>query len=335
MSGADQTRRIAVIGGSGFIGRHLVERLHALGAPVRVIGSTPPARPLPGEWIHCDVRDTAGLTAALAGTNVAYNLVAIHGPDPRPAALYHEINVGGARSVCQAAAAAGVRHLIFSSSAAVYGTSVGCDETTTPTPRDAYGESKLFAEAVYREWASGQAGRVLSIVRPTVVFGVGGEGTAGRFFRHVAGPGFAHVGAAGNRRSLAFVDNVAAFLAFVMDLPGEFHLYNYADQPDLSVAEIVSTIREALNLPAAPRQSLAGACAATLAEAVRARLRGQRGPRFRTVRTVLQQLALDRRLDASRAHRCGFVPPTPLRDALQDTARADLGWVALLARARA
>lgn len=328
-------RRIAVIGGAGFIGRPLVERLHEQGPAVRVIGSTPPSRPLPGEWVHCDIRDTAGLTSALADVEVAYNLVAVHGPDPRPAALYHELNVGGARSVCEAAAAAGVRHLAFTSSAAVYGAAIGCDESTPPSPRDAYGESKLFAEAVYREWADAQPGRVLSIVRPTVVFGVGGEGTAGRFFRHVAGPGFEHVGEAGNRRSLAFVDNVAAFLAFVIDLPGQFHLYNYADQPDLSVAEIVSTIREALHLPPAPRQSLAGACATALAQAVRAGLHGERSPELRTLRTALGQLSLERRVDASRAHTSGFQAPTPLRDALRATARADLGWVALLARARA
>ena len=327
--------RIVVVGGGGFIGRQLVSRLASGGARVRSAGLSAP-EPGPGvEWVRCDVRDADALRSAFEGMDLVYNLAAAHGLNTHTGETYEAVNVAGARNVCRAAEACGVTRLVFTSTADVYGPGPLFSEQTTPRPNADYGRTKLEAEGIYRDWAAQRAERSVVIVRPTVVFGPGGAGAADRFIRHVAGPDFAHYGEADNHRSMAFVDNVAVFLAFLADRPAVSDTYNYADVPDLTVAEIVATVREALGLRPAPRRSLTSAWAAGVRASLKERLTGRPRPPAPGMRGMLRQLSLERRLDASRAMATGFVPPRGLREALAATARADAQWVALLSRARA
>ncbi len=325
----------AVIGGGGFIGRRLVAALRQAGLSVRGIGLTAPAPEGGPEWVSCDVRDREGVARAVTGCELVYNLAAAHGLNALAPEVYHQINIDGARNLVRALEASGIPRLVFTSTADVYGRGASFDEASAPEPLGDYGRTKLAAEGIYRAWAASDATRSLTIVRPTVVFGPGGEGTVGQFLRHVTGPDFTHFGEARTRRSLAFVDNLAAFLAFLHQSPAGTSLYNYADLPDLEIAEIVAIVRRAVDLPPAPRRSLAGAYAATLGAALRARIAGRPGPPSRTLYTMRRQLGLERRLDASRAHATGFRQPVALPDALDRTARADLRWIALLSRARA
>jgi len=326
--------RIAVIGGGGFIGRPLVARLLAAGKTVRVMSASPAREPTAAEWVVGDVRDGEALRRTLDGMDLCCNLAAAHGLNTHAPEVYRAVNVEGAGRVCDAVSAAGIRHLVFTSSADVYGQGPLFTEATPPQPLADYGVTKLAAEGIYRGWAGGRPDRSLVIVRPTVVFGPGDIGAAARFLRHIAGPDFAHFGEARNRRSMACVDNVAAFLAFVMDGAAGVRLFNYADQPDLTVAEIVAIVRSALELPPAPHRSLAGAYAASLSASLRTRFTGAPSAVL-PVRTLIRQLSLERRLDSSLAHGSGFAAPVALADALAQTARADLRWVALLSKARA
>lgn len=335
MSAPARQLHAAVIGGGGFIGRRLVAELEQAGASVRVIGLTAPPAGTRTGWVQCDVRDGDGLARAVEGTDRVYNLAAAHGLNALAPEVYHAINIDGARNLVRALESSGIQRLVFTSTADVYGRGASFDEASPPEPLGDYGRTKLAAEETYRAWAASDATRSLTIVRPTVVFGPGGEGTVGQFLRHVTGPDFTHFGEARTRRSLAFVDNLAAFLAYLHESPAGTSLFNYADLPDLEIAEIVSIVRRAVELPPAPRRSLAGAYAATLGAALRARMSGKPGPPPRTLHTMRRQLGLERRLDAGRAHATGFRQPVPLTDALERTARADLRWVALLSRARA
>jgi UDP-glucose 4-epimerase len=69
---------------------------------------------------------------------------------------YYEQNVGGTAALLRAAAVAGVRHVLYSSTAAVYGESTGelVDETCPTVPSNPYGESKLAAEWLVRSAAT-------------------------------------------------------------------------------------------------------------------------------------------------------------------------------------
>lgn len=323
-----------MIGGTGFIGRHLVSQLTGSGAVVRVVGLNGAGVDPRAEWMPGDVRDAAGLGRAFDGMDLIYNLAATHGLDTGDPGDFRDVNVGGAHAVCAAAAEAGVPRIIFTSSAAVYGHGRMPDERSVPRPVGHYGITKLEAEAVYRAWAARAPSRSLAIVRPTVVFGPGAGGTGGRLLRHLAGPRFAHVGRAQNRKSLAYVHNLAAFLAFVRQARDPIQVLNYADMPDLTLVEIAAIVRSAVGLTAAPHRSVPRAWASHVRAALAARLEGQSGTTVHMANATIRRLAYDMRFNATRAHQSGFRQPVGLRDALAATARIDVAWVALLSRSR-
>jgi UDP-glucose 4-epimerase len=152
--------RILVIGGAGFIGSHVVDLLlREPVARVTVLDNFVRGRRehLP-EDPRLDVRtasilDRAALTEAMAGADLVLHLAAlwlgecVH--DPR-AAL--EVNVTGTFNVAEAAVAAGVKRLVFSSSASVYGDALAVPmaEDHAFNNRTMYGATKIAGEQILR-----------------------------------------------------------------------------------------------------------------------------------------------------------------------------------------
>lgn len=153
------TRLATVFGGSGFIGRHLVQRLAARGWRVRVAVRDPDGaaflRPL-GDVsqvvpVFADITDEASARAAAQGAQWVFNTVGILTERGRGGfTAIHEV---GARNV--AAAAAGAKSLVHVSA-------IGADERSP----SAYARSKAAGEAAVRQAFPGAA-----ILRPSVVFG--------------------------------------------------------------------------------------------------------------------------------------------------------------------
>ena len=111
---------------------------------------------------------------------------------------------------------------------------------------------KLLAEEVHREWQEEEpTRRSLVIVRPTVVFGERNRGNVYELLRQIMTRRFVMVGSGRNRKSMAYVGNVSAFLVHVLGLGAGTHLFNYVDGPDLSMEELVQTILVALGRPRA------------------------------------------------------------------------------------
>ena len=311
---------ITIIGGNGFLGRRLRARLAAQDSSADVLVVA--RRPLGADVRHAvaDVRDVDALTAAVPREAVVVNLAAEHRDDVEPE-RYRAVNVDGARNVCDAARRRGVRTILFTSSVAVYGAAQDTGEGAPCLPDDQYGASKLAAESVYRQWqAQSPDERTLVVVRPAPVFGEGGAGNVARLIGRIASPRFMLIGTGRNLKSLAYADNVAAFLAFCLGLAQGVHVYNYVDKPDLTTAALVALVRRELDLPASgplriPYPVALGA--AVLLDAV-ARLTG---------RDFAVTAARVRRFCATTVYETavaetGFVAPVPMAVALARTARA-------------
>lgn len=154
-----------VIGGAGFIGSHLVEELLAgdvaevvifdnftAGKPEHLAGALNDSRCRLVEG-NCDIRDANALAQAMQGMDGVFHLAALwllHCRDhPREA---FEVNIGGTFNVLEACVQAGIKRLVFSSSASVYGDAeeLPMTEKHPFNNRNFYGATKISGEAMCR-----------------------------------------------------------------------------------------------------------------------------------------------------------------------------------------
>ena len=105
----------------------------------------------------------------------------------------------------------GIEHIIFASSVAVYGFAPpDTGEDGSINPFNDYGRTKHAAEQVLRAWqAKAPARRMLTIIRPTVVFGPGNRGNVYNLLRQLQSGSFVMGGNGQTSKSVADGENVA------------------------------------------------------------------------------------------------------------------------------
>ncbi len=310
--------RVGVIGGSGFIGTWLVGALRAQGYQVRIIDSEP-SMAFPELAVRADVRDRAGLLEACRGCTILYNLAAEHRDDVRQRERYHEVNVAGAENTCAVAEELGIERILFTSSVAVYGLPEGeADEDTPCRPFNDYGRTKLEAEAVFRRWAGASPERSLAIVRPTVVFGPENRGNVYVLLQQIASGRSVMIDKGANRKSMAYVANVADFLVHALGFGPGVQVCNYVDKPDVDMRGLLALVQEALGTSGTLRLPYAVGMAVGRAFDLAAWLTGRR---FSISAVRVKKYAASTQFAADRALATGFVPAHQLHDALVDTVR--------------
>lgn len=315
---------IGVIGGSGFIGTALVRVLRAGGHSVRIIDKASSAA-FPDLCVVADVRDREGLTAACAGCETLYNLAAEHRDDVEPRSLYHAVNVAGAEHTCAAAEKHGIERILFTSTVAVYGLAdEEIDEGAPLQPFNDYGRTKLAGERVFEAWAAAAPQRCLTIVRPTVVFGPDNRGNVYRLLEQVARGRNLVIGGGHNRKSMAYVENVADFLAYALRFGPGVQLYNYIDKPDMDMSELVSVARRTLGKAGGQpwRIPYGLGLGVGVAFDLAARVTGLRFP-ISAIR--VRKYGATTQFGAGRVAESGFVPRHDLRDSLIATIWHEFG----------
>ena len=152
-------KKILVLGGAGFVGRHLCEKLARAGChitvPTRRAANGFAVQTLPGLTVlQADVFDDADLRGLMAGHDAVVNLIAIlHGTE----AAFERVHVALPQKIAPACLATGVKRVVHVSAlgAALNGPSM-------------YQRSKARGEAVLQS-----AGLDLTVLRPSVIFGDG------------------------------------------------------------------------------------------------------------------------------------------------------------------
>lgn len=174
--------KVLVTGGAGYIGSHTCLELLTAGHELVVVDNLSNSkvaaldrvqaisgRPL--RFVKADLRDTVTLERLLVDRSIEAvihfaGLKAVGESSEIPLA-YYDNNIGGTLSLCRAMASAGVKRLVFSSSATVYG-----DPATVPIREDfplsatnPYGRTKLFIEEILRDLQRADSGWDIALLR--------------------------------------------------------------------------------------------------------------------------------------------------------------------------
>jgi dihydroflavonol-4-reductase len=313
---------VLVTGGSGFVGRAVLDRLVASGRPVRALArsdeSAAALAAAGAEPVRGDILDPPSLERALAGAEVVYHVAGVNGfCFPDPAVLYRG-NVDGTRNLVRAAAAAGARRVVYTSSAATIGEETGTLATEASQHRGRflshYERSKHAAERVALEEAR-RLGLELVSVNPASVQGPGRTRGTARILIDALNGRLRMV--VDSRLSVVDVADCAAGhqLAEERGAPGERYLLSGAT---LTVGEAVELLGRIAGTQELPRRLPPPAAMAMVAavEGV-ARMRRRRPPVCREmVRTILH----GHRYDGSRAARELGLAYTPIEESLRRTA---------------
>jgi UDP-glucose 4-epimerase len=259
---ADAGQLAVVTGGTGAVGRAVVERLVREGMRVRVCARRAAAAlPAGVEMTIADVTRRADMDRALGGADVVFHLAAklhINAPAASLEAEYRSVNVVGTQNVIEAARRAGTSRVVVFSTISVYGPSSGGEvftEASPARPGSLYARTKHEAELVALE-----AGALASVLRLAAVYGPTIKGNYATLARAVRSGWFLPVGRGANRRTLVFDADVAgAALLAARDPRAAGRIYNVTDGAIHTFADVLAAIREAagrrgsrLHLPVAP-----------------------------------------------------------------------------------
>ncbi|MET1010232.1 MAG: NAD-dependent epimerase/dehydratase family protein [Gaiellaceae bacterium] len=178
--GLELTQPAFVTGGTGFLGGAIVERLLADGREVKALArsddSARALRALGAEPVRGNILASADLTAAMRGCEVVYHAAGVNALCFRDTSPLFEVNVRGSRNVVDAAAAAGVRRVVYTSSGAALGEARGTVGSETSPHRgsflSSYERSKYEAERAVLG-AARETGIEVVCVNPASVQGPG------------------------------------------------------------------------------------------------------------------------------------------------------------------
>ena len=312
--------KITVIGGSGFVGTNLCRQLVLKQQDFEII-DIKMSNQFPEKCKIADVRDLEALRAMITG-DVVVILAAVHRDDVRDKSEYQRTNVDGTDNIVLVCNDKGIDKIIFTSTVAVYGfAEPGTDESGAINPFNEYGRTKFEAEEILRKWQT-QGKNSLIIVRPTVIFGEGNRGNVYNLFNQIASGKFLMVGNGKNKKSLAYIGNIVAFLEACIATNQKYGVYNYVDTPDLNMNELVSQVRAKLKgkdgvgprLPYGP-----GMILGYTADAI-AKLSGKNLP-VSSIR--VKKFAAATEFQSAKRSLDNFVAPFQLSDGVQRTLQSE------------
>ncbi len=258
--------RIAVTGGAGFIGSHVVDALLARGDEVLAVDNFDPYYPAVLKWANLrearrvpsfeldttDLRDGAALKALFERwrPDAVVHLAARAGvrPSVEHPALYMDVNVTGTVHVFEAARLAGAHRVVFASSSSVYGRRTDvpfCEDDATDAPASPYAASKRAGEVLGRTWHELHGVDVVCL-RFFTVYGPRQrpEMAFSRFMRAVyEGRPLPVYGDGSMARDYTYVGDVARAVLSAVDWSGRWGVFNVGGGHCATLLDVIAVLR--------------------------------------------------------------------------------------------
>lgn len=249
--------KILVTGGSGFIGSHIVEHYQDKAEEIRVLDNlrTGYRHNLDGlkhTFIEGSITDRELVKKAVEGVDYIFHmaaLVSVPESMAKPGECV-DINVHGLLNVLEEAAAAGVKKLVFASSAAIYGDNptVPKLETMVPEPKSPYAITKLDGE--YYLGMFQKEGRLeTAAVRFFNVFGPrqdpkGAYAAAVPIFieKAVKNEDITVFGDGGQTRDFIYVKDIVGALSFAVETPGVTGVFNAGYGGQITINDLANNL---------------------------------------------------------------------------------------------
>ena len=245
--------KIGVIGGSGFVGSRLIDLLIDKHEVINIDKKN--------SYKHSDITRIADirsldlLSSNFSNFHLVILLAAEHKDNISPKSLYYDVNVKGTNNVLKCMDDFGVKNIIFTSSVAVYGLdNDDPDENHIINPFNHYGISKWNAEETIERWyQKNKLDKSVLVLRPTVIFGERNRGNVFNLLKQIASGKFIMIGNGSNKKSMAYVGNVVAFIFDrVEKIEKGSNIFNYVDKPDFSMSELVNKVDVSLKKKTIP-----------------------------------------------------------------------------------
>lgn len=247
--------KVLITGASGFVGRQVVRDLAAAGHSLRRALRTPVTvdrSPVGEDYVVGEINADTDWREALRGVDAVVHLAArahiLREVAGDPEREFMNTNAEGTRRLAEAAAVAGVGHLIFISSIGVHGAGgeQSLDAHSRLAPTTAYGRSKLAAESALRQIAMDKSLRVTAL-RPPLVYGPGAPGNLERLLRLLQRGLPLPLGSVRNQRSFIGVRNLASALLACLATEGAgFEAYPVADVERVSTPELLRLLAQSM-----------------------------------------------------------------------------------------
>lgn len=249
--------KILITGGAGFIGSHLVEHYQDKAVEIRVLdnlrsGHRHNLAGLRHTFIEGSITDRTLVKKAVAGVDYIFHLaalVSVAESMAKPAESIY-INVLGLLNVLEEAAAAGVRKLVFASSAAIYGDNptVPKLESMLPEPKSPYAITKLDGE-YYLDLFERESQLATAAIRFFNVFGprqdpLGAYAAAVPIFidQAVRDADITVFGDGGQTRDFIYVKDIVGALAFAGETPGVGGIFNAGYGSQITINDLAEKI---------------------------------------------------------------------------------------------
>ncbi len=234
------SRTALITGGSGYFGCSLRDQLLARGWTVTVFDlEDAHDRPERVGFVRGDIRDPEAVRSACRGVSVIFHNVA-QVPLAKDRELFWSVNFDGTKNLLDAARAEGVRKVVHTSTSAVFGAPEvnPVDESTEPSPDEAYGHAKLEGERLVLSRV--ESGEIeATIIRPRTIVGHGRLGIFQILFDWVeSGTNIPVLGRGDNLYQFVHADDLADASIRAAERPGS-SVYNIG-------AERFGTMRETL-----------------------------------------------------------------------------------------